>query len=243
MLGPDEQIDDLGRGLSIIQKQKGFKYGTDAVLLAKFMLMNINRCKHCVDMGTGTGILPILISREPKIEKLTGIEIQEEYTEMAARSVKMNNLQDRIDILQADIKEVASVLGKGTAQVVVSNPPYKKAESGIKNSGDGLTIARHEVLCTLEDVIKNASLILEPGGSFFMVHRPERLADTMELMRKYRLEPKILRMVQPKLSKQPSMFLIAAVKNAGRNLRVLPTLILMEENGTNTKELEEIYEY
>ena len=243
MLGPDEQLDDLGRGLSIIQKQKGFKYGTDAVLLAKFMLMNISRCKHCVDMGTGTGILPILISRDPKIEKLTGIEIQQDYAEMAVRSVRMNNLQERIEILQGDIKEAASLLGKGVAQAVVSNPPYKKAESGIKNLGDGLTIARHEVLCTLEDVIKNASLLLEPGGSFFMVHRPERLADAMELMRKYRLEPKVLRMVQPKLSKQPSMFLVAAVKNAGRNLRVLPTLVLMEEDGKNTKELDEIYEY
>ncbi|MBE7057264.1 MAG: tRNA1(Val) (adenine(37)-N6)-methyltransferase [Ruminococcaceae bacterium] len=243
MVYPDEQIDDLGRGLSIIQKQKGFKYGTDSVLLAKFMLMNIKRCKHCVDMGTGTGILPLLISREPAVEKLTGIEIQAEYAEMAARSVKMNNLDGRVNILQGDIKDAPGLLGKGSVQAVVSNPPYKKAESGIKNSGDGLTIARHEVLCTLEDVIKNAALILEPGGYFFMVHRPERLADTMELMRKYRLEPKVLRMVQPKLSKQPSMFLVAAVKNAGRNLRVLPTLILMEEDGRNTKELDEIYEY
>lgn len=243
MIGADEQLDDLGRGLAIIQKQKGFKYGTDSVLLAKFMLMNSGRCKHCVDMGTGTGILPILISRDPKIGRITGLEIQNDYAEMANRSVFLNKLEDRITILQGDIKNAVELFGKGSVQAVVTNPPYKKADTGIQNAGEGLTIARHEVLCTLEDIIKSASLILEPGGAFYMVHRPERLADTMELMREYKLEPKILRMVQPKVSKQPSMFLVAAVKNAGKNLRILPTLILMEEDGTNTKELDDIYEY
>lgn len=249
MIRPDEQLDDLGRGLRIIQKKKGFKYGTDSVLLAKFMLMSSGvlpakrNCKLCVDMGTGTGILPILISREERFSAISGLEIQQPYAEMASRSIEMNGLEERIQIVQGDIKDAVEIYGKATAQAVVSNPPYKKADTGIPNAGESLTIARHEVCCTLEDVIKGSSGILEPGGAFFMVHRPERLADAMELMRTYRLEPKIIRMVQPKVSKQPSMFLVGAVKNSKRNLRVLPALILMNEDGTNTRELEEIYEY
>lgn len=244
MIKDDEQRDDLGRGLSIIQKKKGFKYGTDSVLLAKFALMSEGvipgrkASLRCADFGTGTGILPILLSRDERFTEITGYELQPEYAEMAKRSVEENGLGDRIKIVCDDIRNAERF-----SDVVITNPPYKREGAGIPSERKDEFIARHETVSNLEDFIKTAAYILETGGAFFMVNRPERLADTMEYMRKYRIEPKILRMVLPKISKQPSMFLIAGVKNGGKNLRVECPLILMDEDGKDTEEVRKIYEF
>ena len=244
MLKDDEQRDDLGRGLSIIQKRKGFKYGTDSVLLAKFALMSEGiipgkkKTLSCADFGTGTGILPLLLSRDERIGKIVGYEIQQDYAEMAERSVEENGLADRIEIVCGDIKDA-----KGCVDVIVTNPPYKRSGSGIPSDREDEYTARHETTATLEDFVFTASKMLETGGAFFMINRPERLADTMEYMRKYKVEPKVLRMVLPKVSKQPSMFLVAGVKDGGKNLRVERPLVLMDENGNETDEVKEIYEF
>ena len=244
MIKDDEQRDDLGRGLSVIQKKKGFKYGTDSVLLAKFALMSEGIIPgrkdnlRCADFGTGTGILPLLLSRDKRFSEITAYELQPDYAEMAERSVAENNLGDRIKILFRDIKEAERFV-----DVVITNPPYKREGAGIPSERKDEFIARHETVSNLEDFIKSAAHILETGGAFFMVNRPERLADTMEYMRRYKIEPKILKMVLPKVSKQPSMFLIAGVKNGGKNLRVDCPLILMDENGNETEEVRKIYEF
>lgn len=251
LIKEDEQIDDLGRGLRIIQKKKGFKYGTDSVLLSKYVLMSkdilpAGRGKggiKCVDFGTGTGILPLLLSRDKDFTDITGLELQAEYAEMACRSVALNELSRRIQIIEGDMKEAAAIFGRGSMQVVVTNPPYKRAGAGICSDSASEAIARHEIACNLEDVIKNASAVLEPGGVFFMIHRPERLADAIEYMRTFRLEPKHMQLVYPKPDRRPSMFLITGVKCGGRNLMIDKPLVLMNENGEETEELRKIYEY
>lgn len=250
MIERDEQVDDLGRGLRIIQKRQGFKYGTDSVLLAKFVQMSRDilpgRCAgslKCVDLGTGTGILPLLLSRDPRFSEISGLEIQADYAEMAARSIAMNCLEDRLHIVKGDIKNAAEIYGRASVQAVVTNPPYKKLGEGIRSISEKEAVARHEVCCTLEDVIRSSSLLLSPGGGFFMIHRPERLADAMEFMRKYRLEPKYLQFVFPKPGRRPSMFLTAAVRGGGHNLVIQEPLILMDREGRETEELRKIYAY
>ena len=251
LINENEQIDDLGRGLRIIQKKQGFKYGTDSVLLAKYVLMSRDilpvKCPdrniRCADFGTGTGILPLLLSRDKAFTDISGLELQTEYAEMARRSVALNGLSHRIRIIEGDIKEAASVFGKASMQVVVTNPPYKRAGAGILNGLGSEAMARHEITCCLEDVIKNAAAVLEPGGGFFMIHRPERLADAIESMRRYKLEPKHIQLVYPKADRCPSMFLTAGVKCGGRNLVIDKPLVLMKDNGEETEDLRRIYEY
>lgn len=253
LIKENEQIDDLDRGLHIIQKKKGFKYGTDSVLLAKYVLMSgdILPAKarrrggdlRCADFGTGTGILPLLLSRNESFTEIIGLELQTEYAEMACRNAALNGLSGRVKIIKGDIKEAAAIFGKGSMQVVVTNPPYKRADAGIRSDLTSEAIARHEIACNLEDVIRNASAVLEPGGVFFMIHRPERLADAIEYMRAFKLEPKHIRFVYPKPGRRPSVFLITGVKCGGRNLIIDKPLILMDENGEETEDLRKIYEY
>ena len=251
LIKENEQIDNLGRGLSIIQKKKGFKYGTDSVLLSKYVLMSreILPAKYraggikCVDFGTGTGIWPLLLSRDESFADITGLELQTEYVEMACRSTALNGLSHRIRIIEGDIKEAAAIFGRGSMQVVVTNPPYKRAGTGICSDSASEAIARHEIACHLEDVIRNAAAVLEPGGVFFMIHRPERLADAIEYMRTFKLEPKHMQLVCPKPDRRPSMFLITGIKCGGQNLVIDRPLILMNENGEETEELHRIYEY
>ena len=239
---PDEQLDDLGRGRRILQKKKGFKYGTDSVLLAKLALMSPKR-GVAVDLGTGTGILPILISADPKFTKIYGIELAPEYADMARRSVAMNGLSDRIEIIQGNLKQKAVFPTGLKADAVLANPPYKRAGTGLSNETEAETAARQETGCNLEDVISAAAGLLKFRGTFYMVISPDRLADFPELMRKYSLEPKYMRLVYPKLSKKPAMVLVTAVKGGGRNLTVDRPLILLNEDGSETEELRRIYEY
>lgn len=239
-LKENERIDDLQvNGLKIIQDKNGFCFGIDAVLVSNFT--EIKSGDTVVDLGTGTGIIPTLIAGKSNAKKIIGIEIQESVAEMATRSVEMNALEDKIEILNINLKNTLDYMGKSSAEVVVSNPPYFNNGGGMVNTKDKMAISRHEIYCTLEDVIKTASKVLKPNGRFYMVHRPGRLVDIVELARKYKLEPKVIRFVQPNCEKAPNIFLIKCVKSGGRDLKFLPPLNVYKMDGDYTEEIYDIY--
>ncbi len=234
-----ERIDDLQlKGLKIIQNTDGFCFGIDAVLLANFAKVK-NKAK-VVDLGTGTGIIPLIIYGKSNAEKIYGVEIQEEVFEMASRSVLMNDIKDNIEIINADLKDIKEVLPTNTFDVVTSNPPYMHND-GIKNPNDKKMISRHEVKCNLEDVIKAASILLKERGKFFMIHRPTRLIDIVSLGRKYRLEPKLMRFVHPKVDKAPNLLLVEFTKGGRPDLKIMDPLYVYGEDGKYTEEIIEIY--
>ena len=234
-----ERIDDLQlKGLKLIQDTNGFCFGIDAVLLANFA--KVKKDANVADLGTGTGIIPILIAGKSKAKKIVGVEIQEEVYEMATRSVKLNNLEDRVEIVNADIKTIDKVLEVHGYHVVTSNPPYMHMD-GIKNPNDKKAISRHEVKCNLEDVIRAASRLVMPRGKFFMIHRPTRLVDIIELGRKYRLEPKVVQFVHPRANKAPNLLLVEFMKDGKPELKILDTLYVYGEDGNYTKEINDIY--
>lgn len=238
----DETIDDLQcKGLFIIQKDSSFRYGTDAVLLAAYA--GAGRRDRVVDLGTGTGIIPLLLAGRTEVHEITGIEIQRDMADMAARSVKMNKLQDRIRIICGDLKEADIILGKNHFDLVVSNPPYMSAAHGFHCSNEGKAVARHEILCTLDDVVRVASALLKSGGRLAMVHRPERLCDLMYAMRKYKVEPKEMRMVHSRLTAPPSLVLVRGMKDSRPGMKVAQPLAIYNEgnDGSYTNELLEIY--
>ena len=235
-----ERIEDLQfKGLRIIQSKNKICFRTDAVLLSLFP--GIRRGDRVVDLGTGTGIIPILLAGRMDEASLVGVEIQSDMAEMANRSIQMNDLEPRVKILEADLKDAPEKFGKGSFSLVVSNPPYKKTGSGILNPEDDMAIARHEVLCTLEDVLFSASKLLQVGGRFAMVHRPERMMDILMGMRSVQLEPKRIRMVHSQLHKAPSLILIEAISHGKPFLSWMPPLIMYDENNKYTDELKEIY--
>ena len=201
----------------------------------------MKRCDTVVDLCTGTGIVAILLSGKTDAKKIIGIEIQEESAEMARRSVKMNSLQDRVEILNEDLKNLKHVIGAGIVDTVTVNPPYMKAGSAIINEVNSLTIARHEVCCTLEDVIKEAARILKINGEFFMVHKPERLVDIFCTMRKYKIEPKRIRFVHPSFGKPANIVLVEGVRD-GKEFLKFEKPLYVYENGEYTDEIYEIYE-
>ena len=208
-----ERVDDLHRkGYKIIQDPKKFCFGIDAVLLSGFA--TVKKGENVLDMGTGTGIIPILLEAKTEGNHFTGLEIQEESVEMARRSVKLNGLSDKIDIDQGDIKDVLSMYKLASFDVITSNPPYMNDGGGLKNDFTPKAIARHEILCSLDDVIKGAAKLLKNGGRFYMVHRPHRLSDIMFKLRENKLEPKKLRFIHSYIDKEPSMVLIEAVRNS-----------------------------
>lgn len=236
----DERVDDLQiKGYKIIQHPDKFCFGMDAVLLSDFA--RVKPGEKVLDMGTGTGILPILLEVKTEGEHFTGLEIQPESAEMANRSVLLNGLSDKIDIVEGDIKEAAQIFGKGTMNVVTSNPPYMTNHHGLKNPNDAKAIARHELLCSLEDVIAQTAALLKPMGRCYYVHRPFRLVEIITLMRQYKLEPKRMRLVYPFVDKEPNMVLIEGVKGGGSQLTVEAPLIVYEEPGKYTKEIYDIY--
>ena len=235
-----ERIDDLQfRGLKIIQNTRKFCFGTDAVLLSHFA--GIRKGDRVVDLGSGTGIVPILLSGRMEDAQISGVEIQPDMVEMAGRSIMLNGLESRVRIIAGDLKDAPDMLGKGRFTLVVSNPPYKKAGSGILNPEDDMAVARHEIFCTLEDVLKAASGLLCFGGRFAMVHRPDRLMDILTGMRQYRLEPKRIRLVHPQIHKAPNLVLIEAVFHGKPFLKWMPPLIIYDENMQYTHELKEFY--
>ena len=242
LLKEHERIDDLQRnGYKIIQDPCRFCFGMDAVLLSGFA--RADKGDHVIDLGTGTGIIPILMEAKTEASHLIGLEIQEESADMARRSVALNDLESKIDIVTGDIKQAVELFGKSTMDVVTSNPPYMIGQHGLKNPDSEKAIARHEVLCTLEDVVKAAAALLKPGGNFFMVHRPFRLAEIMTCLSNYKLEPKRMRLVYPFVDKEPNMVLIEANRGGRSRLTVEKPLIVYKEQGVYTDEIYEVYGY
>lgn len=240
-LKEDERIDDLEYdNLKIIQNKKEFCFGMDAVLLSDFA-KEIKENSRILDLGTGTGILPILLSGKTINTKIVGIEIQKNMAEMATRSVKLNNLKNRIKIINEDIKNINNYFDKYYFDAIVTNPPYKKINSGLINENEGKLISRHEVKCNLEDIIIVAKNMLKDKGILYMVHRPERIVDICELLRKYKIEPKLIKFVYPKINKEANLVLIKAIKNANKFLRVEKPLIVYKENGEYSDEILKIY--
>lgn len=238
----NERIDDLQRNhYKIIQNPGRFCFGMDAVLLSGFA--RARQGDRVIDLGTGTGIIPILMEAKTNAEKFTGLEIQPDSADMARRSVRMNGLEKKIEIITGDIKEAESLFGAASFDVVTSNPPYMTEHHGLTNPEEPKAIARHEILCTLEDVINQSSRLLKPGGNLFMVHRPFRLVDIFVLLRKYKLEPKRLKLVYPFVDKEPNMVLIEANRGGRARMTVEKPLIVYKEQGVYTEEIYDIYGY
>lgn len=242
LLLPGERIDDLQRnGYRIIQNPAKFCFGMDAVLLSHFCTLSKNQ--RVLDMGTGTGILPILLAAKTEAAFFEALEIQEESTDMAKRSVLLNHLEERIHITLGSIANASSFFGKQSFDAVVTNPPYMNNHHGLKNPQLPKAIARHEILCTLEDVIREAAAVLKPKKSLFMVHRPFRLAEIFQTLMKYRLEPKRMCLVHPYADKEPNMVLIEAVKGGRSMLRIEPPIIVYDKPNKYTEQIMDIYGY
>lgn len=241
-LMPGERLDELQRnGYKIIQNPEKFCFGMDAVLLSGFA--KVKPGERALDMGTGTGIIPILLEAKTPGEHFTGLEIQEESADMARRSVALNDLGEKIDIVTGDLKDASNLFGASSFDVVTVNPPYMTEHHGLVNPGEAKMIARHEILCTLEDVISQGARVLRPGGRFYMVHRPFRLADIVVLMRQYGLEPKRMKMVHPFADKEPNMVLIEGLRGGKPRMTVEKPLIVYREPGKYTDEIYDIYGY
>lgn len=239
-LKPGERLDDLQRnGYRIIQDPDKFCFGMDAVLLSGFA--SAPDGGRVLDLGTGTGIIPILMAAKTGAKELVGLEIQSESAEMANRSVILNDLEEKVKIVEGDIKEAGDLFGAASFDVVTSNPPYMIGGHGLQNPDGPKAIARHEVLCDLEDVVKAAARCLKPGGKFYMVHRPFRLAEIMVVMNRYKLEPKRMRLVYPFVDKEPSMVLIEGARGGKSRITVEPPLIIYESQHKYTKEIYDIY--
>lgn len=237
---PGERVDDLQRkGYKIIQNEEKFCFGMDAVLLSSFTMVKPG--EKVLDLGTGTGIIPILLEAKTEGEHFTGLEIQAESADMARRSVEMNGLSGKIDIVEGDIKEASKIFGKNTMNVVTVNPPYMNDLHGIKNPELPKAIARHEVLCTLEDVVREGAAVLKQNGRMYMVHRPHRLVEIITMMVKYKLEPKRMRLVHPYKDKEANMVLIEALKGGKSMIKVEEPLIVYKDVNVYTAELLELY--
>lgn len=242
LLKENERIDDLQRNnYKIIQDPNRFCFGMDAVLLSGFA--RVREGDKVLDMGTGTGIIPILLEAKTKASHLTGLEIQPDSADMARRSVRLNHLEEKINIVTGDIKEAVSLFGAASFDVVTCNPPYMTEHHGITNFEEPKAIARHELLCSLEDVVRQGAKLLKPGGSFFMVHRPFRLVDILVLMRECRLEPKRMKLVYPFADKEPNMVLIEACRGGRPRMTVEKPLVVYKEPGKYTDEIYDIYGY
>lgn len=236
----NEAIDDLQlKGLHLIQKKSGFRFGVDAVLLADFA--NVKRKHKVIDICTGTGIIPFLLLGKYEPESIVGLEIQDDMVEMAERSVKLNGVEEKISFVNGDLKDKKLLSELGRFDVLTVNPPYKLNNAGIVNPDDKLAIARHEVLCNLEDVIAAAKKLLKDNGRMYMVHRPERLIDIFELMRKYNIEPKRVRLVHPNSKKAPNIVLVEGQRDGGAYLKWEPSLFVYNEDGTYSDEINKIY--
>ncbi len=239
-----ERLDDLQRnGYRIIQNPGRFCFGMDAVLLCGFAKDRIRPNARVLDLGTGTGIIPLLLAGRTKASHLTGLEILEDSADMARRSVALNGLQGKIDILKGDIKEAGGLFAAASFDVVTSNPPYMIRQHGLANPEEPKAVARHEILCTLEDVVHAAAKLLVCKGSFFMVHRPFRLAEIMVTLERCGLEPKRMQLVYPFADKEPNMVLLQAVRGAKPRLQVEKPLVIYERPGVYTEEIERIYGY
>lgn len=240
ILKPQERLDDLQiHGYQIIQHPDKFCFGMDAVLLSSFV-----SCRPgdiIADLGTGTGVIPILLAAKTPAAHIDALEIQEESADMARRSVRYNELEDKIQIITGDIKEASCIWKPSSYDIITTNPPYMNDNHGLKNPDMPKAIARHEVLCTLDDVIREGARLLKPGGHFFMVHRPFRLVEIILTLTKYKLEPKRMRLVHPFADKEPNMVLIDAVRGGNRMVKMEAPLIIYSSPGVYTEEILAIY--
>ena len=235
----DETVDDLQNGYRIIQKKHSFRYGVDAVLLADFA--DIKHSHSVIDLGTGSGVIPILIYARRKPAEITAVEIQKDMADMAERSIKLNGLEKNIKVLCMDLKNSPVLLGKAGYDCVVTNPPYVKKECGINNPSETKAIARFEIKCSLEEVLITARELLKPGGKLFMVHRTDRLADIIYEMRDKGIEPKRIRFVHPSIGKRPNLLLIEGARGGNKELKFMAPLYIHDENGEYTEEIHRIY--
>ena len=241
-MNENERIDDLQRnGYRIIQDPERFCFGMDAVLLSGFAAVKDGA--RVLDLGTGTGIIPILLEAKTGAAHLTGLEIQADSADMARRSVALNGLEEKIDIVTGDIKEAGRIFDAASFDVITCNPPYMIGRHGLKNPEDAKAIARHEILCTLEDVAEQTAKLLKPGGKFFLVHRPFRLAEIMVTLKKYKLEPKRMQLVYPFVDKEPNMVLLEAARGGRPRMTVEKPLIVYREPGVYMTEIYDIYGY
>lgn len=229
---PGERLDDLQlKGYQIIQDPSHFCFGIDAVLLSNFV--KVKPGENVLDLGTGTGILPILLEAKTEGKHFTGLEIQEESADMARRSVAHNQLQEKIDIVTGDIKEAATIFKPASFNIITTNPPYMLNQHGLKNTGDAKTIARHEILCSLDDILRESARLLEQGkGRFYMIHKPFRLAEILSKMCQYKIEPKRIQFVHPYIDKEPTMVMIEGLRNGKSRVTVEPPVVMYDHLGT-----------
>lgn len=240
-LKENEVIDDLEyKNLKIIQNKKGFCFGIDSVLLSDFA-KEIKDNSKVLDLGTGTGIISILLCGKTKLKEITGIEVQKEVYEMAKRSIKLNNLENRFKIINENILNLNNIFEKNSIDAIVTNPPYKKKNTGIINESEKKLISRHEITAKLEDFIRISKDLLKDKGEFYMVHRAERLVDILNLMREYKIEPKILRMICSNKNAEPKLILVKGIKNAKQFLKLESNLYVYNEDGEYTEEINKIY--
>lgn len=240
-LKSNERIDDLQfKDLKIIQNSQGFCFGIDAILLSDFA-KDMKKSELVVDLCTGTGVIPILLAGKTEAKKIIGVEIQEECADMAKRSVALNNLENRVEIINIDLKFLKNVIPSATVDVVTVNPPYMKKGTGIINEKNAIIISKHEVSCTLEDVIKEAARLLKFNGEFYMIHKSERIADVFCTMRKYKIEPKRVRFVYPQVDKPSNLVLVEGTRSGKEFLKHEKPLIVYKENKEYTDEIYKIY--
>jgi len=240
MLKENEQLDDLQiNGLEIIQNKSKFRFGTDAVLLTDYA--RVKPGARCIDLGTGTGIISLLLSAKTKAKEIIGLDLQDDLCEMAKRSVTYNNLLERIKIICGDIKKVDELFDKESFENVITNPPYMKNGSGFQSEDESIAMSRHEIMCGIEDVAKAAEYLLKDKGMLTMVHRPNRLVDVLSVLREHAIEPKTIRFVHPYSGKAPNLFLINAQKNTQPFLKVEDPLVMRRDDGEYTDEILKIY--
>ena len=236
-----ERIDDLElKNLKIIQDKEGFCFGIDSVLLSDFA-KKIKKDAIVMDLGTGTGIIPILLCGKTELKKVVGVEIQEQVYEMAKRSILLNNLENKFEIINENILNLNKIYEKNSFDVIVTNPPYKKKDTGILNENSKKVISRHEITASLEDFISISKDLLKDKGEFYMVHRPERLVDIITLMKRYNIEPKLLRFVYSNKNSEPNLVLVKGIKNAKTFLKIERNLYIYDDNGDYTEEINRIY--
>ena len=240
-LEENERIDDLEyKGLKIVQNKNGFCFGIDSILLSDFA-KDIKKESEVLDLGTGTGIISILLCGKTNLKHITGVEIQKHVYKMAKKSIKLNNLENRFEIVNEDIKKLSKIFPANSFDAIVTNPPYKKESTGLTSKDKTQLISRHEVMCNIDDIAKISSYLLKSNCSIYMVHRPDRLINIIEALRKYKLEPKKIRFVYPKIGKEPNLILVKATKGAKEFLKVEKPLVVYNEDGTYTDEILEIY--
>ena len=232
---PGERLDDLQlNGLELIQNPDKFCFGIDAVLLSDFA--RVKPGERLLDLGTGNGIIPVLLSAKTDAGHLTGLEIQDDIAEMARRSIAHNHLEERIDILTGDIKEAAEIFKPAFFDVITTNPPYMLADHGLRNPDDAKAIARHEVLCSLDDILRESMRLLQDKGRFYMVHRPFRLTEILIKMNYFKIEPKRIQFVHPYIDREPSMVLVEGVRGAKPRVKIEPPIILFSRTEDGQQE-------